>query len=165
MSRRTSSPARTEPFHEKEPPAQEDDYRSRGRHDRDRILYSSAFRRLTDVTQVVAASNAHVFHNRLTHSIQVAQIGQSIAEKLVLSGDGCRLADELGGLDPDVVQAACLAHDLGHPPFGHAGEQELKGLALDHGLDDGFLTSSSPTTASLAALTSTSKTGRTITRW
>src|SRR5580704_246270 len=109
------------------------DKRSEFRRDRDRILYSSAFKRLYDVTQVVAADNAHVFHNRLTHSLQVAQVGQSIAEELIRSqGD---LAREL---DSDVVQAACFGHDLGHPPFGHAGEEELKLLARETDMRDLF---------------------------
>lgn len=124
---------REEPYHDYTPSA--DDPRSFFRHDRDRILYSSAFKRLTDVTQVVAASNAHVFHNRLTHSLQVAQLGQSIAERLSkIYPDIAREA----GLDPDVVQAACLAHDLGHPPFGHTAEKVLRERAEGKGLKDGF---------------------------
>lgn len=110
------------------------DSRSEFRRDRDRILYSSAFKRLSDVTQVVAADNAHVFHNRLTHSLQVAQVGQSIAEELIRSQP--TVAGEY--VDVDVVQAACLAHDLGHPPFGHTAEEELKKLAKGARLRDRF---------------------------
>lgn len=103
------------------------DDRSPAQRDRDRIIYSSAFRRLTEVTQVVAADNAHVFHNRLTHSLQVAQVGRRIAEKLLKKQ--AATAHDVGGIDPDVVEAACLAHDLGHPPFGHLAEEELNRLA------------------------------------
>lgn len=110
------------------------DYRSEFRRDRDRILYSSAFKRLSDVTQVIGADNAHVFHNRLTHSLQVAQVGQSIAEDLISQNK--TLARDV--IDIDVVQAACLAHDLGHPPFGHTAEEELKRLGKENGLRDTF---------------------------
>ena len=103
--------------------SKEGDFRSPSQKDRDRILYTSAFRRLAEVTQVVAANNAHVFHNRLTHSLQVAQVGRRITENLARAP--ASLLDEVGGLDPDVVEAGCLAHDLGHPPFGHAAEEEL----------------------------------------
>jgi dGTPase len=84
----------------------------------------------------VSADEGHVFHNRLTHSLQVAQVGRRITEKLVREprGEG----KKVGELDPDVVEAACLAHDLGHPPFGHVAEKELDHLASKHGLPDGF---------------------------
>src|SRR5580658_2750535 len=108
------------------PETPEEDSRRPGQRDRDRILYTSAFRRLAEVTQVASPDNAQVFHNRLTHSLQVAQVGRSLAEKLRLSQP--ELADEVGGVDPDVVEAACLAHDLGHPPFGHTAEEELNAL-------------------------------------
>ena len=75
------------------------------------------------MTQVASPDHAHVFHNRLTHSLQVAQVGRALAEKLVETQR--EAADALGGIDPDVVEAACLAHDLGHPPFGHTAEEEL----------------------------------------
>lgn len=100
------------------------DYRTPFERDRDRVLYSSSFRRLAEVTQVVAASSGYVFHNRLTHSLQVGQVGRRIAEKL----NKTQLeSDEF--ICPDVVEAACLAHDLGHPPFGHTAEQTLNKLA------------------------------------
>lgn len=107
------------------------DHRRPAERDRDRILYTSAFRRLAEVTQVIAANNAHVFHNRLTHSLQVAQVGRRIAEWLL--SRQAELASEAEGLDPNVVEAACLAHDLGHPPFGHIAEQELNSLCHDIG--------------------------------
>lgn len=103
------------------------DSRSPAQKDRDRVLYTSSFRRLAEITQVVAADTSHVFHNRLTHSLQVAQVGRRLAERLlVLCPDE---AVQAGGLDPDVVEAACVAHDLGHPPFGHIAETELNHAA------------------------------------
>jgi len=115
------------------------DRRSQGRRDRDRILYSSAFRRLAGITQVVAANDSHPIHNRLTHTLEVAQIGRSIAEELLRTDENRALADALGGLDPDVVEASCLAHDLGHPPFGHVAEAELDRLVKDEAhVADGF---------------------------
>src|SRR5947209_9853359 len=118
---------RTSRLHENRPnPA--NDYRTPSQRDRDRILYSSAFRRLAEVTQVVAANSGYVFHNRLTHSLQVAQVGRRLAEKLI---QGQPESEEF--LDPDVVEAACLAHDLGHPPFGHTAEQALNKAAANFG--------------------------------
>ena len=104
--------------------------------DRDRILYSSAFRRLAQVTQVLTAQEGHVFHNRLTHSLKVAQVARRLAEKLVREQP--KVAKTIGGLDADVVEAAALAHDLGHPPFGHTAEEELDACAIKAGLTDGF---------------------------
>ena len=95
--------------------------------DRDRILYSSAFRRLAQITQVLTAQEGHVFHNRLTHSLKVAQVARRLAERLV--AEQSEVAVEIGGVDPDVVEAAALAHDLGHPPFGHTAEEELDACA------------------------------------
>jgi dGTPase len=108
-----------------EPAIQVGDHRSPSRKDKDRIIYTSAFRRLAEVTQVASPSDAHVFHNRLTHSLQVAQVGRSLAEKLRENEEACEV---IGGIDPDTVEAACLAHDLGHPPFGHTAEEELNKL-------------------------------------
>ncbi|MDJ0742574.1 MAG: dNTP triphosphohydrolase [Xenococcaceae cyanobacterium MO_167.B27] len=104
--------------------------------DRDRIVYSSAFRRLAQVTQVVTAQEGHVFHNRLTHSLKVAQVARRLAESLIAQQP--EIAEKLGGIEPDVVEAAALAHDLGHPPFGHSAEEELDECAVKHGLNDGF---------------------------
>jgi dGTPase len=121
---------REERFHEKAVAAS-DDVRTPFQHDRDRLIYSSALRRLSGVTQVVSPGTGHVFHNRLTHSLQVAQVGRRLAERLL------RLfpteSQAVGGIDPDVVEAACLAHDLGHPPFGHTAEEKLNELARDFG--------------------------------
>jgi hypothetical protein len=124
------------------------DRRSRAQRDVDRILFSTAFRRLGGVTQVVlAGEDGHLFHNRLTHSVKVAQLGRRIAEVLVKRINQAEpvhraeLVDQVrrgGGLDPEVVYAACLAHDIGHPPFGHMGESQLNASAQARGLPDGF---------------------------
>ncbi|MEO1341880.1 MAG: dGTP triphosphohydrolase, partial [Cyanobacteria bacterium J06635_13] len=104
--------------------------------DRDRILYSSAFRRLAQITQVLTAQEGHVFHNRLTHSLKVAQVARRLAERLVTEQP--KIAAAIGGVDADVVEAAALAHDLGHPPFGHTAEEQLDACARKAGLSDGF---------------------------
>ncbi len=102
--------------------------------DYDRILYSSAFRKLGGVTQVVTSREVSVFHNRLTHSLKVAQTGVRIAASLLSEPNSevnrRRILDH-GGLHPAVVRAACLAHDLGHPPFGHIGEYTLQDVATN----------------------------------
>jgi len=87
--------------------------------DRDRIVHSVAFRRLRHKTQVFVAPDGDHFRVRLTHSIEVAQIGRTIARAL--------------GLNEDLTEALCLAHDLGHPPFGHAGEDALTEALADAG--------------------------------
>jgi dGTPase len=79
------------------------------------------------VTQVVDVSERQIFHNRLTHSLKVAQLGRRLAEQLVRRySTQPEIIEEAGGIDPDVVEAACRAHDLGHPPFGHIGESQLQ---------------------------------------
>jgi dGTPase len=157
------------------------------RVDRDRIVSSPFFARLAGVTQVISPGGAGLLvHNRMTHSLKVAQVARAIAERLtagaewehsggtqpgaahsgtqpgaahsggrrsgvagsrsgaphpqVLSqSDKSDLSDKLGGLDPDVVEAAALAHDLGHPPFGHLGERVLDHLGRNRlRLSDGF---------------------------
>jgi dGTPase len=107
------------------------------RVDRDRIAGSPFFARLAGVTQVISPGGTGLLvHNRLTHSLKVAQVGRAIAERLRVTSD---VPERLGGLDPDVVEAAALAHDLGHPPFGHLGERVLDQLARHRlRLRDGF---------------------------
>lgn len=112
------------------------DQRAPGPRDRDRILYTSALRRLASVTQVVSPAEGHIFHNRLTHTLEVAQIARRLAERFL--SESPELVRELGGIDADVVEAAALAHDLGHPPFGHVAEEELDRCARDRHLEDGF---------------------------
>src|SRR6185369_6533256 len=116
----------------------DDEYRTPAQRDRDRIVHASAFVRLAGVTQVVPPSEeGYLLHNRMTHSIKVAQVARRIAERLVKEQpEECAA---IGGIDPDVVESAALAHDLGHPPFGHAGEDALRRAAFgkedDHLLD------------------------------
>ena len=109
------------------------------RVDRDRIVSSPFFARLAGVTQVISPGGAGLLvHNRMTHSLKVAHVARAIAERLAAAGTA-DLADKLGGLDPDVVEAAALAHDLGHPPFGHLGERVLDRLGRQRlRLPDGF---------------------------
>ncbi len=111
------------------------DRRTPAQIDRDRILYSTAFARLAEVTQVVSADRGHVFHNRLTHSLKVAQLARRLAEFIFQNQPA--IAKKLN-VSPDVAEAAALAHDLGHPPFGHIAEEELNKLAKKAGLTDGF---------------------------
>ncbi|HET9872027.1 MAG TPA: dNTP triphosphohydrolase [Propionibacteriaceae bacterium] len=109
------------------------------RTDLERIRFAPSFSRLAEVTQVVTAgATGGVVHNRLTHSIKVTAVARAIAVRLLRTEDP-RLLERLGGLDHVVVQAAAVAHDLGHPPFGHLGERALDRLARERfGLADGF---------------------------
>lgn len=107
-----------------------EDYRTPFQIDRDRILYTSAFRRLQSKTQVFLSGEYDFYRTRLTHSLEVAQIGRSICCRLKATHQS--LNDEYF-IDPDLVEAACLAHDIGHPPFGHAGERVLHELMCDKG--------------------------------
>jgi len=104
--------------------------------DRDRILYTTALRRLAGVTQVIAPDEGHIVHNRLTHVLEVAQIGRRLAERL--NREQKNEVKRVGGINPDVVEAAALAHDLGHPPFGHIAEDELDQLVVSKGVPEGF---------------------------
>ena len=93
--------------------------RSEFQRDRDRIIHSMSFRRLRSKTQVFIAPEGDHYRTRLTHSLEVAQVGRVIARAL--------------GLDEDLTEALCLSHDLGHPPFGHAGEAALSEAMQRHG--------------------------------
>src|SRR5438445_11062284 len=94
-------------------------YRSDFQRDRDRVVHSRAFRRLENKTQVFTRRYSDHFRNRLTHSLEVAQISRAAAEAV--------------GLNRDLVEALALAHDVGHPPFGHSGEAVLARLMAGYG--------------------------------
>lgn len=116
-------------------PISKPDQRSEFEKDRDRILHSSAFHRLAGITQIVRVGEADVFHTRQQHSIKVAQVGRRLAQRCIAKNPA---EAEFVGIDPEVVEASCLAHDLGHPPFGHAGERQLDDLLQTAGVTDGF---------------------------
>jgi dGTPase len=95
-------------------------YRDAFQRDRDRVVHSRAFRRLEDKTQVFTRRESDHFRNRLTHTLEVSQIARTVAAQL--------------GLNVDLVEALALVHDVGHPPFGHAGEKALDTAMREHGL-------------------------------
>lgn len=109
-----SRESRGRQHHEHEP-----EYRTAFQRDRDRILHSAAFRRLEYKTQVFVNDEGDYYRTRLTHTLEVAQIARTLARALAVN--------------EDLVEAICLAHDLGHPPFGHAGESVLNDLLDDEG--------------------------------
>lgn len=100
-------------------PDDEPDYRTKFQRDRDRILHTTAFRRLEYKTQVFINYEGDYYRTRLTHTLEVSQIGRTLARAL--------------GANEDLVESICLAHDLGHPPFGHSGEVTLNKLMNNHG--------------------------------
>jgi dGTPase len=102
-------------------PEEEHPYRSAYQRDRDRIIHTTAFRRLEYKTQVFVVTEGDYYRTRLTHTLEVAQIGRTLARAL--------------GANEDLAEAICLVHDIGHPPFGHSGEAALAELMRDH---DGF---------------------------
>tara|TARA_B100000519_G_scaffold201065_1_gene215689 strand:+ start:2284 stop:3549 length:1266 start_codon:yes stop_codon:yes gene_type:complete len=101
------------------------DYRTPFQIDRDRIIHSAAFRKLQSKTQVYLSGEYDFYRTRLTHSIEVAQIGRSICT--FLNGNSEQLNSDFH-IDSDLVEACCMSHDLGHPPFGHGGERTLHRL-------------------------------------
>lgn len=128
--------------------------------DVDRIKYTSQFRRLKDVTQVARSGETYLYHDRLSHSLKVAQVGRRLAE-YILRMEAKNNSDKKGEdeldksielsegygrenidrklrcqANPDIIEAACLAHDLGHPPFGHLAEEELDLLLQEKTNDD-----------------------------
>ncbi|HEX7820332.1 MAG TPA: deoxyguanosinetriphosphate triphosphohydrolase [Sphingobium sp.] len=117
-----SDPARSRGREHVEPGGAERGPRDAFQRDRDRIIHSISFRRLRHKTQVFMAPDGDHYRVRLTHSLEVAQIGRTIARAL--------------GLNEDLTEALCLAHDIGHPPFGHSGEDALEAvLAAQGGFD------------------------------
>jgi len=94
-------------------------YRTAFQRDRERVLHTTAFRRLQGKTQVFVVTEGDYYRTRITHTLEVAQIGRTIARAL--------------GANEDLVEGICLAHDLGHPPFGHSGEARLSELMQNHG--------------------------------
>lgn len=114
-----------EDYHDPKKSATRTDFR----RDYDRLVFSSPFRRLQNKTQVFPLPGSIFVHNRLTHSMEVACVGKSMADNVALAlrnkyaaqGEGTEHFDHLG----DIVAAACLAHDLGNPPFGHSGEKAI----------------------------------------
>ncbi len=105
----------------------DDHYRTVFQVDRDRVLYSGAFRRLQNKTQVFKSGAHDFYRTRLTHSLEVAQIGRSIVNYLN------KTAFRASAIDVDLVEGICLAHDLGNPPYGHPGEAMLNDLMRDAG--------------------------------
>jgi dGTPase len=121
-------------------PTKQPRWRSQAQRDHDRLMYSSAFQRLGGITQVSAPELGRPFHTRLTHTLKVAQVARRLAERLHkqldpaeknhLTGPAAKLVQ---CLDIDAAESAALAHDLGHPPFGHLAEKVLDRKARDAG--------------------------------
>ncbi|HET7377460.1 MAG TPA: dNTP triphosphohydrolase, partial [Anaerolineae bacterium] len=98
---------------------EEHPYRTAFQRDRDRIIHTTAFRRLEYKTQVFVVTEGDYYRTRLTHTLEVAQIGRTLARAL--------------GANEDLAETICLVHDIGHPPFGHSGEEALQHLMKDAG--------------------------------
>jgi len=107
-----------------------ENYRTSWRRDYARLIHSASFRRLQGKTQLFPGKESDFFRNRLTHSLEVAQIAKSIAIKI---NHDLKSGGEKYWIEPDIVEFAGLAHDLGHPPFGHFGEEILNKMMLKYG--------------------------------
>ena len=118
-------------FERAEESVRKDDYRSPFQIDRDRLIHSSEFRRLQGKTQVFLPGESDYYRTRLTHSIEVSQIGRSITNYITKKHS--EIFNDAFFIDEDLVESACLAHDLGNPPFGHAGERTLNRLMKPYG--------------------------------
>lgn len=127
-------------------PPREKDHRPPFRRDRGRILHSAAFRCLQAKTQIHAVGENDFYRTRLTHSLEVAQIGSSLVSQLKFAESYIALSDQLHiekselqkQLKPllpsnDLIESLCFAHDIGHPPFGHGGEVALNYMMRNHG--------------------------------
>ena len=113
------SDAAADPLVQRQYPEQTHAYRTAFQRDRGRIVHARAFRRLAGKTQVFTHRYSDHFRSRLTHTIEVAQIARTVAHAL--------------HLNEDLAEALALVHDIGHPPFGHAGEQALNAAWTQHG--------------------------------
>ena len=118
-------------FKRAEESVRQDDYRTPFQIDRDRLIHSSEFRRLQGKTQVFLPGESDYYRTRLTHSIEVSQIGRSITNYITKKHS--EIFNDAFFIDEDLVESACLAHDLGNPPFGHAGERTLNRLMKPYG--------------------------------
>ena len=111
------------------PAAASGDHRNAFQRDWDRVIFSTAFRRLHDKTQVFPLPDDDVIHSRLTHSLEVASVGRSLGR---LAATRLALGDDTENDFGDIVSVACLAHDIGNPPFGHAGEDAIRRYFVQH---------------------------------
>jgi len=121
------------PWHERHLPraeARDGDHRSPFQRDKARVLHSAAFRRLQAKTQVLGVGLSDFYRTRLTHSLEAAQIGTGITAQLIKKNR--QLTEQLN-VDEHLIETLCLAHDIGHPPFGHGGEIALHYMMRDHG--------------------------------
>ena len=112
--------------------SRENDYRTPYQRDRARIIHSAAFRRLQSKTQILAIRQNDYSRTRLTHSLEVAQIGNGIVHQLKHSSPA-DAAFQKWFADDALIETVCLSHDIGHPPFGHGGEVALNFMMQDHG--------------------------------
>lgn len=130
----SSEDLREERFHSlSEPPSNRNPFQ----RDRDRVMYSGFFRRLSGVSQVASAVDGDHFHNRLSHTLEVSQIARRMSERLARQIQEQKLS--VTAPEPEVAEAAAFAHDLGHPPFGHVGEAAIRAFVEETaGVSDGF---------------------------